>query len=244
MPESVRIDELAARRPGAMSDKRRDRIRLEISREACRMFWEQGVAATSGEQIADAVGLSVRTLWRYFRNKESCAEPVVADGVAWFLDMLRDWPRELSLDEHYRQVLAARAKAAGTTKVVHNVLLAQMIELGRTEPAVRPAWLMTCHEVERELAGIIGARLRRDAGRLDVRLHAAAATSAMRVVNEDLATALLGGAPDRSITRLVNRLPQAVADATGGAIGAAVRASLSPRAPGPVARRDRAPGAG
>ena len=72
-------------RKGAMSEQRRERIRLEISREAARLFWEHGVAATSGEQIADAVGLSVRTIWRYFRNKESCAEPVVVQSVEKFM---------------------------------------------------------------------------------------------------------------------------------------------------------------
>ncbi|MGH3147342.1 MAG: helix-turn-helix domain-containing protein, partial [Rubrobacter sp.] len=61
------------RRSGGMSEQRRRRVRMEISREAARLFWEQGVADTTGEQIADAVGLSVRTIWRYFRNKESCA---------------------------------------------------------------------------------------------------------------------------------------------------------------------------
>jgi hypothetical protein len=58
-------DTTSDRRPRGMSEQRQQRIRLEISREAARLFWEQGVAATSGEQIANAVGISVRTLWRY-----------------------------------------------------------------------------------------------------------------------------------------------------------------------------------
>ncbi len=88
------------RRPGGMSEQRHQRIRLEISREAARLFWEQGVAATSGEQIAAAVGLSVRTIWRYFRNKGSCAEPVLAQDVEEFVAVLRRWPREVSLADH------------------------------------------------------------------------------------------------------------------------------------------------
>jgi len=52
------------RKSGGMSEQRQQRIRLEISREAARLFWEQGVAATTGEQIAEAVGLSVRAVWR------------------------------------------------------------------------------------------------------------------------------------------------------------------------------------
>ncbi|OEV12241.1 TetR family transcriptional regulator, partial [Streptomyces nanshensis] len=60
---------------GGMSEQRRRRVRLEISREAARLFWKQGVDGTSGDQIAEAVGLSTRTIWRHFRSKESCAEP-------------------------------------------------------------------------------------------------------------------------------------------------------------------------
>ncbi|MBQ1162338.1 helix-turn-helix transcriptional regulator, partial [Streptomyces sp. A73] len=84
-----------------MSEQRRHRLRLEISREASRLFWERGVAGTSGDRIAEAVGLSTRTVWRHFRSKESCAEPIVAQSVAWELAVLRSWPPHLSLEEHF-----------------------------------------------------------------------------------------------------------------------------------------------
>ena len=50
---------------------------MDISRHAVRLFTEQGVAATSGEQIAQAAGVSERTFWRYFPHKESCVEPLL-----------------------------------------------------------------------------------------------------------------------------------------------------------------------
>jgi AcrR family transcriptional regulator len=49
------------RKSGGMREQRQQQLRLEISRETARLFWEHGVAATSGEQIANAVGISVRT---------------------------------------------------------------------------------------------------------------------------------------------------------------------------------------
>ena len=98
--EDVGHSEANERRPGAMSDKRRGRVGLEISREAARLFWEQGVDGTTGEQIADAVGLSERTIWRYFRNKESCAEPVMTRTVEESVSIVRCWPRELSIEDH------------------------------------------------------------------------------------------------------------------------------------------------
>ncbi|WP_413801194.1 helix-turn-helix domain-containing protein [Streptomyces iranensis] len=90
------------------------------------MFWAQGVDATSGDQIAEAVGLSTRTIWRHFRSKESCAEPIVMRGVEW------------------------------------------------------------------EMAWIIAVRLELPADKLQVRLYAAAASAALRVISEDIGAALLG----------------------------------------------------
>ncbi|MYV64182.1 TetR family transcriptional regulator, partial [Streptomyces sp. SID4931] len=86
---------------GGMSEQRRRRVRLEISREAARLFWAQGVDGTSGDQIAEAVGLSTRTIWRHFRSKESCAEPIIAQSVEWELATLRSWPLHRSLEEHF-----------------------------------------------------------------------------------------------------------------------------------------------
>lgn len=55
--------------------------------------------ATTGDRIAEAVGLSTLTIWRHFRSKESCAEPIVTQGVEWGTSALRSWPRHLSLED-------------------------------------------------------------------------------------------------------------------------------------------------
>lgn len=89
-----------------MNDKQAQ-ARLAVSRHACALFWERGVAGTSGDDIAAAAGLSTRTIWRYFRTKESCVEPVLARTVDRFIGMLQRWPLELSLADH----LAADAVA-------------------------------------------------------------------------------------------------------------------------------------
>lgn len=215
-PYSERVVE----RVGAGPGKRRELVRLEISREAASLFWTQGVSATSGEQIADAVGLSVRTLWRYFRNKESCAEPVVGRGVGWFLAMLKSWPRALSLEEHYGAVLSARAAGVGSDLAAHDLILARTLELAKTEPAIRSVWLMACDEVEAQMVGIVADRLHRPIDDPEMRLHAAAATAVMRLINEDLATSLLADdSTGLDIRRVAERLPRAVRAATGGAIG-------------------------
>ncbi|MFD3373778.1 MULTISPECIES: TetR/AcrR family transcriptional regulator [unclassified Streptomyces] len=202
-----------------MSDQRRHRLRLDISREASRLFWAQGVDATSGDQIAEAVGLSTRTIWRHFRSKESCAEPIVMQGVEWEMSTLRSWPPQLSLEVHFAAESNRFGREASDVERMDTALAVKMIRLADTEPAIRTAWLMACDQVEREMAEIIAQRLRLPAEDLDVRLHAAAASAALRVLNEDIGAALLEGADPRDYADAPARIARAVRRATGGAVG-------------------------
>jgi AcrR family transcriptional regulator len=218
----MEVPGMATAKRGGMSDQRRHRLRLEISREASRLFWEHGVDATSGDQIAEAVGLSTRTIWRHFRSKESCAEPIVTQGVEWEMRTLRDWPANLSLEEHFNTEASRFHREAGAVEVADTGLAMRMIRLADTEPALRTAWLMACDQVEREMAKIIAKRLERPATDLQVRLHAAAASAALRVLNEEIGAALLDGADPAQFADASERVARAVRDATGGAIGDAV----------------------
>ncbi|GAA1932437.1 TetR/AcrR family transcriptional regulator [Streptomyces durmitorensis] len=206
-----------------MSERRRHRLRLEISREASRLFWAQGVDATSGDQIADAVGLSTRTIWRHFRSKESCAEPIVTQGVEWEMRTLRDWPANLSLEDHLAAEVARHHNAADAGEQADTLLAIKMIRLADHEPPIRTAWLMACDQVEREMTAIIAKRLGRPADEFAMRLYGAAASAAFRVFNEELgAAALRGVIPEDREGNVVRRMARVVRDATAGAIGDAV----------------------
>ncbi|MEV5980907.1 helix-turn-helix domain-containing protein [Streptomyces sp. NPDC052114] len=204
---------------GGMSERRRHRIRLEISREACRLFWDQGVDATSGDQIAEAVGLSVRTIWRHFRSKESCAEPIVMEGVKLEMSTLRSWPPELSLEAHFLAESTRIGQELGPVEAADSLLAMKMIRLADSEPAIRTAWLMACDQVEREMAEIIARRLQLPVKDTEVRLHAAAAAATLRVINEDVGASLLDGADPRQFADTSTRIAHAVRRATGGAVG-------------------------
>ncbi len=193
---------------------------LDISREAARLFWDQGVAATTGDQIADATGLSVRTLWRYFRNKESCVEPIIAKNVQSLMVMLRRWPADLSLEDHFAAELAERARRPDARRSADDLISVQMVGLADTDPAIRSTWLMVCDQVEREMAVIIGARLQAAVDDSKVRLHAAAAGAVIRVINEDISRELLDNRYDRVDARnMAQRLAHAVRESTSGAVG-------------------------
>jgi AcrR family transcriptional regulator len=204
---------------GGMSDQRRHRLRLDVSREASRLFWAQGVDTTSGDQTAEAVGLSTRTIWRHFRSKESCAEPIVMRGVEWEMSTLRSWPQQLSLEGHFAAESNKFGREASDVERMDTELAIKMIRMADTQPAIRTAWLMACDQVEREMAEIIAGRLGLPAEDLDVRLHAAAASAALRVLNEHIGAAILEGADPRDFADAPARIAQAVRRATGGAVG-------------------------
>lgn len=201
------------RRP--MSERRRSLQRLEISREAVRLFREQGVAATSGEQIAAGVGLSVRTLRRYFRTKESCVEPLLTLSVDAFVDTLRRWPADKSLEAHlftdHRPPDRAAATDDGATLAV--------VRMSREEPALRAIWLAVHARAEPVLAEIIAERLGRDPQELAIRVQAATLNAALRITAEDLAAAV----GDRTGPQFGEdgpaRLSEAVRAAIRGVIG-------------------------
>ncbi|MEW2397062.1 helix-turn-helix domain-containing protein [Streptomyces sp. NPDC046862] len=214
-----------------MSEQRRARLRLEISREAARLFWEQGVAATSGDQIAEAVGLSTRTIWRHFRSKESCAEPIVMQGVVTLLSVLRSWPRESSLEDHLAAELAGLRRGTPPVDLADEMLAMKMIRLADTEPALRTAWLMACNQTELEMRVIIADRLERQAGDLQVLIHAAAAAAVVRVLEEHIGAAYLDGqdiTEFTDVTALSRRYAHAIRTATGGAVGDPVARAPEP----------------
>lgn len=213
---------------GGMSERRRTRLRLEISREAARLFWKQGVAATSGDQIADAVGLSTRTIWRHFRSKEACAEPIVMQGVVTLMSVLHSWPKDSSLEDHLAGELVRLQYETRPVDLADEMLAMKMIRLADTEPALRTAWLMACDQIEQQMRVIICDRLGRPAGDLEVRLHAAATAAVVRVLDERIGVAFLAGtgsgtgADTTELTEVkaaAVRFAHAIRTATGGAVG-------------------------
>lgn len=189
-----------------MSDQRRQRQRLEISRQAVRLFREQGVAATSGEQIAGAAGVSERTLWRYFRSKESCVEPLLTRTIEAFQAVLRSWPPELELAEHLHA--AYTFLPDGSRADIEAVLT--VVRMTREEPALRAAWLVLHEGAERTVAEVLGERIGLPPDALEVRIHAASVNAALRVATEDLAWAAAGVVSLEAVDRHRERLAQAL----------------------------------
>ncbi|MFG3257575.1 TetR/AcrR family transcriptional regulator [Streptomyces sp. NPDC048172] len=169
-----------------VSEEQRRRQRLVISRHAVRLFAEQGVTATSGEQIARTAGVSERTLWRYFSSKESCVEPLLTKMIDAFRAALHTWPPDADLTEHLR---AAYQPVLGSSSGADVEAVLSVVRMTHGEPALRAVYLVLRERAEDTFAEVLAARTGQPPGSLDIRVQASAMNAAFKVATDDLARA-------------------------------------------------------
>jgi AcrR family transcriptional regulator len=186
----------------------RHATRLTISREAARLFLERGVAGTSGDDIAAAVRMSTRTIWRHFRNKESCIEPVLSVSIARLARILQEWPLDVALEDHLRVAMPLDGEAAET--IADGILAVHLVALVAKEPDIRTAWLNSYHQLEAALHPVVSARANRSTLDFDVRLCAATIVAAIRAVDESVSVAVVSGGRSYTPAELVDFLSEAV----------------------------------
>jgi len=202
------------------SEDKQSQARLRVSRHACELFWERGVAATTGDDIAAAAGLSTRTIWRYFRSKESCVEPVLALSAKRFIALASRWPDDLSLADHMAADMVDNPLTE--RELADEIASLRIATLSATEPALRTAYLMVHDDMERDFAPVIARRLRLPEGDLTARLFAAAVTAAFRVVDEDVGRRAIVEKERVSQQEALALVDRAIRDATNGRLGGPV----------------------
>ncbi|WP_161133646.1 TetR/AcrR family transcriptional regulator [Schauerella aestuarii] len=190
----------------------REETRLAVSRNAARLFLERGVAGTSGDDIAAASGLSKRTVWRYFRTKESCVEPLFSTSALGFVTLLKQWPHDATIETYLHAAIQPTAQTP--EKIADEVLAVRLIALMPDEPALRTAWLMACQLAEEEVVAVIADRVRDPVTPFDLRLCAAAITAAIRVIDEDISIAAVKHGQPFTLAEVVDRLAAAIRTAS------------------------------
>ena len=166
-----------------MSEHRREIVRTQIAHVAMELFTAKGVSGTTGEEIARAIGISARTLWRYFPSKESCVRPLLTGGLDLMARRLRSWPPELSLTR-YLDRSGALDEGIGEQPLA---LMIDLIRMTRTEPAIMSVWLEVHHSAEEVFAEAIAERSGAAPDALVIRVQAAAINVALRVAAERFA---------------------------------------------------------
>lgn len=191
-----------------MSRTIREDAHIDVARSAARLFLEKGVAATSGDEIAEAAGISRRTLWRYFRTKESCIEPLFARMSQNLAAKLQKWPLDMTVERfleiNYDMSKIDAQEIEDSKLVVH--LIARLAE----EPALLEPWFMSTRATEDLMAGVIAARLELSPTDFEVRLCAATVSAAMRVIDETISRAAVRYGQVPTVAESNDRLAQAI----------------------------------
>lgn len=182
--------------------------RLAVARCAAKLFLDKGFAATSGSDIAAAAGLSERTIWRYFRNKESCVAPLYAKIWNGFAEQLSRWPREASIEDHLDTCYDLENQTS--EEIADGVLMVRLIAAMPEEPDLRAFWLLSYHDGEDSMATVIADRLNRSKHDFEVRLCAAAVMGAVRTIDETISMAAMRDGQTFTRADLVARMSQAI----------------------------------
>jgi len=182
--------------------------RLSIARHAARLFLEKGVAATSGKDIAAAAGVSERSVWRHFRTKETCIEPLLAQSSLRFIAQMQTWSRLISIEDHLLESFALERHSA--EDVADGVLVVRLAAILPREPDLQAVWLMASQLAEHGLQGIIARRLDRAPDEFEIRLCAAVIAAAMRVVDEDISQAAIERGVVFTSAEVVSRMAGAI----------------------------------
>jgi AcrR family transcriptional regulator len=165
----TRSAQVQVRRGGRppLTESRKAQIRLEIAMAAVRLFTEHGLDGTSVAQIAEAVGISTRTLWRYFPSKEDCAAPLLAFGLDRFARHVQAWPADRSLVE-----AADDTDWFSDTSTTRLLLVLDLLRLTCTEPALDAVWIRCYSDAVGPLAAALAARLGYRPGDLEAKVKA------------------------------------------------------------------------
>ncbi len=88
-----------------LRERKKAKTKIAIQEHAIRLFRDQGYAATTVEQIADAAEVSPSTVFRYFPTKEELVTTDEVDPVIFAA--FEEQPRELGLVPAWRGAMHA-----------------------------------------------------------------------------------------------------------------------------------------
>jgi AcrR family transcriptional regulator len=166
-----------AGQPSTLRERRRQQTRDEIRRVALALVEGRGYDGVTVDLISERAGVSVRTFFNYFPNKESAmiAIPPPIPGTAVHYFLARTGPRALFPD---LADLAVRMFTEGSAAPSD---FESSIQIVMAVPALAALQYGALAERETQFAGLIAARLALDPADQQPAVIAAAFTGAIRV---------------------------------------------------------------
>ncbi|MFF6999117.1 TetR family transcriptional regulator [Streptomyces sp. NPDC008313] len=148
-----------ASQPG-LRERKKQRTRDALLRAALELFTTDGYDSTTVDEIAEAVGVSQRTFFRYFAGKEDAAFFVQRITESHFLAALRERPpHEAPLEAMRRAVLESWDTIGEAIEAIIPIELhMRTYQLIESTPTLLAAHLRRSAEMEEELARVIAQR--------------------------------------------------------------------------------------
>lgn len=168
-----------------LRERKKRATRLAIRDAAMRLFAQQGFAATTIDQIADASNVSRATVFSYFPTKED----IVFGDAPSAVDALAAALRERAVDEG--TITAVRSWLGELAGWIEPELVLQL-RLAREVPTVGARRLQLYRDVERVVAQALEAELGPDE-QFAARLAAASLIAALAIAEETAAARMEDG---------------------------------------------------
>jgi AcrR family transcriptional regulator len=136
--------------------RKRQRTRERIATAAAQLVSQNGLSATTADQIAEAADVARATFFRYFESKEyAVAEGFTSTWIAAITDALRRQPPELSVNEALTAAFAELTP--GFALVEQNI--AEIERQTRDSLSLRAWTLLSYLNFETAIAEAIAPRL-------------------------------------------------------------------------------------
>jgi len=181
--------------PSGLRERKKQKTKEAIQREAMRLFLERGYEETTIEQIANAADISPSTFFNYFPTKE---DVVLYDRYdPMLLSMLTHRPADEPISVSLRSAMQGLDEAMTQDR---DMVFARA-KLALETPALRARFWEELEKARELIAGVVAARTRRSPHDYEVRvLSMVVVTAAFEAALEWLRN---GG--EGSLVKLVDR---------------------------------------
>jgi AcrR family transcriptional regulator len=184
-----------------LTARRKQRTRQQLAEAAAALFYERGYDSTTIEDIAAAVDVSPRTVYRYFATKEDLIVALGQANSGAFAAALRERPAgEPALTAVRAAVASALAPRWQETWRVRSFLT-----LISQTPVLRARWVEQAYDDQRHVAEVLAARQGRDCELADL-IVAGAIAMAINTALQEWADQSAIARPERFVDRALARL--------------------------------------
>jgi AcrR family transcriptional regulator len=128
---------------GGLRERKKAKTRIAIQHHAVRLFREQGYAATTVEQVAEAAEVSPSTVFRYFPTKEDLVVDDDYDPMIFALFQVQ--PPELNLIQAWRHTMRDAIEHMTSADIE------TQLDRGRLLLSVPELWGATLHSTKETL---------------------------------------------------------------------------------------------